>query len=85
MIGECAFRQKKHRQAVEHFLEAALAYPYEEYQALGYFEAGRCFIALEDKPKALDALRTVVKKYPKHPRAKDAAKLIADLEKDPTK
>ena len=46
-----------------------------------YFEAGRCFIALDDKPKALDALRTVVKKFPKHPQAKNAEKLIADLSK----
>jgi TolA-binding protein len=79
MIGECAFRQKKHREAIEHFLEAALAYPYEEWQALGHYEAGRCFITLKDTPKALDALETVVKKFPKHARAKDAAKLIADL------
>jgi TolA-binding protein len=79
MIGECAFRQKKHKEAVEHFLEAALAYPYKEWQALGHFEAGRCFIALKDTPRALDELRIVVKKFPKHPRAKDAAKLIADL------
>ena len=35
MIGEIAFRQKKHKDAVEHFLEAALGYPYEEWQALG--------------------------------------------------
>jgi TolA-binding protein len=82
MIGECAFRQKKYQEAVEHFLEAALAYRYPEWQALGYFEAGRCFIALKDKPKALDALGTVVKKFPKHARAKDAAKLIADLKKE---
>jgi cellulose synthase operon protein C len=81
MIGECAFRRKKYEEAVEHFLEAALAYPYPEWQALGYFEAGRCFIALKDTPKALDALGTVVKKFPKHARAKDAAKLIADLKK----
>jgi TolA-binding protein len=82
MIGECAFRQKKHKEAIEHFLEAALAYPYEEWQALGHFEAGRCFIALSDTPKALDELEIVVKKFPKHVRAKDAAKLIADLKKD---
>jgi TolA-binding protein len=82
MIGECAFRQKKYQEAVDHFLEAALAYPYAEWQALGYFEAGRCFIALKDRPKALDALGTVVKKFPKHARAKDAAKLIADLKKE---
>lgn len=82
MIGECAFRQKKHREAVEHFLEVALAYPYEEWQALGHYEAGRCFMALKDTPRALEALGTVVKKYPRHPRARDAAKLIADLKKD---
>ena len=33
------------------------------------------------QPRALDALQTVVKKFPKHARAKDAAKLIADLKK----
>jgi TolA-binding protein len=81
MIGECAFRQKKYQEAVDHFLEAALAYPYAEWQALGHYEAGRCFIALKDTPNALDALGTVVKKFPKHARAKDAAKLIAELKK----
>jgi TolA-binding protein len=81
MIGECAFRQKRHREAVEHFLEAALAYPYEEWQALGHFEAGRCFLALDDRPRALEELEVVVKKFPKHARARDAARLIADLRK----
>ena len=82
MIGECAFQQKKYEEAVEAFLEAAIGYPYEEWQALGHFEAGRCFIELKDTKKALDELETVVKKYPKHARAKDAAKLIAELKKD---
>jgi TolA-binding protein len=82
MIGECAFRQKKYQEAVEHFLETTLAYPYEEWQALGHFEAGRCFLALKETAKALGELETVVNKFPKHPRAKDAAKLIADLKKD---
>ena len=82
MIGECAFRQKKYQEAVEHFLEAALGYPYPEWQALGHFEAGRCFLALKDTPRALEELETVVKKFPKHPRAKDAAKLIEDVKKD---
>lgn len=81
MIGECAFRQKKHKEAIEHFLEVALAYPYEEWQALGHFEAGRCFLALKDTPRALDALQTVVTKFPRHARAKDAARMIADLKK----
>jgi TolA-binding protein len=81
MIGEIAFRQKKHKEAVEHFLEAALGYPYPEWQALGYYEAGRCFIELKENRKAVETLETVVKKYPNHPRARDAATLIADLKR----
>jgi TolA-binding protein len=81
MIGECAFRQKKHREAVEHFVEV-LTYPYEEWQALAHFEACRCFLALQDTPRALNELQVLVKKFPKHPRARDAAHMIADLQKD---
>ena len=84
MIGECDFREKSYQRAIEHFLEAAVGYPYPEWQALGYFEAGRCFIELKDVPRALDMLETVVNKYPKHPRAKSAADLIADLKKGTT-
>jgi TolA-binding protein len=75
------FLQKKHEEAVEQFLLAALEYPYPEWQALGHYEAGRCFIALKNTPKALDELTTVVKKYPTHPRARDAARLIEGLRK----
>jgi TolA-binding protein len=81
MIGEIAFRQKNHKEAVVHFLEAALGYPYEEWQALGYFEAGRCFIEMKEPKKALETLETLVKKYPNHARAKDAESLIKDLKK----
>ena len=79
MIGECAFREKKYQEAIEHFLEAAVGYPYEEWQALGHFEVGRCFIELMDKAQAIAALETVVAQYPNHPKAQDAAKLIASL------
>ena len=82
MMGECAFAQKKYDEAVEHFLEAALGYPYKEWQALGYFEAGRCFIQLKDTEKARETLQTVVTKFPKHPRAKDAMTLLANLNKN---
>ncbi len=81
MIGEIAFRQKKHEEAVEHFLEAALGYSYPEWQALGYYEAGRCFIELKEPKKAIQTLETIVKKFPNHPRAKDAVTLIEGLKK----
>ena len=59
---------------MEHFLEAALAYPYPNGRPWATYEAGRCFIALKDTPKKPSTtLETVVKKFPKHARAKDAA------------
>jgi len=79
MMGECAFAQKKYDIAWQHFLEAALGYPYPEWQALGHFEAARCFIELKMPDKARDSLREVVEKFPNHARAKDAVKLLADL------
>ena len=81
MIGECAFREKKFEEAVEHFLTAALGYPYEEWQALGHFEAGRVFIELKENEKAIESLETVIKKFPQHPKAKDAMALVASLKK----
>lgn len=79
MMGECAFAQKKYDIAWQHFLEAALGYPYPEWQALGQFEAGRCFIELRMPDKARESLQTVIDKFPKHPRASDAATLLAGL------
>lgn len=79
MMGECAFAQKKYDVAWQHFLEAALGYPYPEWQALGQFEAGRCFIELNMPDKARESLQTVIDKFPKHPRANDAANLLAGL------
>ncbi len=79
MMGECAFAQKKYDVAWEHFLEAALGYPYPEWQALGHFEAGRCFIELKMPDKARESLQIVVDRFPEHVRAKDAAKLLAGL------
>ncbi|HVX15329.1 MAG TPA: tetratricopeptide repeat protein [Pirellulales bacterium] len=81
MIGECDFREKKYQEAVEQFLTAALGYPYEEWQVLGYLEAARCLIELKDDAKASDLLETLIKKYPNHPKAKDAATLLASIKK----
>ena len=79
MMGECAFAQKKYDIAWQHFLEAAIGYPYPEWQVLGHFEAARCFIELKMPDKARDSLQEVVEKFPNHARAHDAAKLLADL------
>ncbi|HWB09843.1 MAG TPA: tetratricopeptide repeat protein [Pirellulales bacterium] len=81
MIGECAFREKKYDEAVEHYLTAALGYPYEEWQVLGYLEAGRSLVELKNLAKARDMFETLIKKYPNHPKAADAAKLLASIKK----
>lgn len=80
MIGECCFREKKFAEAIEHYLTAALGYPYEEWQALGHFEAARAFIELGDKERAIDALRTVIEHFPQHPKAADAKTLLQSLQ-----
>ena len=85
MIGEIAFSKKQYKLAYEHFLVAAFKYPYEEWQAKGYLEAGRCFKALKDSEKARELLETVIKKFPKRPEAKIAAQVLTTLPKQKAK
>jgi len=84
MIGEIAFSKKQYKVAYSSFLVAAFKYPYEEWQAKGYLEAGRCFKELKDNDKARELLETVVKKFPKRPEAKSAAQVLATLPKPKT-
>lgn len=79
MMGQCALAAKKNAEAAEHFLEAAFGYPYEEWQCQAHFEAAKCFIELKDVEKARESLETVTKRFPNHPRAKDAMTLLAGL------
>jgi outer membrane protein assembly factor BamD len=56
----------------------------KDYQGVGYeqkvyFGLYEAFNKLHDDAKAIDALKTYVKKYPDDPGAADAAKLIASL------
>jgi TolA-binding protein len=78
MLGELAFGEKKYEDAVEQFLFAAQL-PFDDWRALSRFEIGRCFLELGKKDQAAAALQEVVEKYPQHPRAPDAARLLAEL------
>ena len=60
MVGEIAFGQKKYEEAIEHYLEVAVGYPYKEWQALARYETGRCFAELGDKDKAIAARKKVL-------------------------
>ena len=83
IIGEIAFSRKKYDEATGHFLEVAVGYPekeaYFEWQALSHLEAGRCFIELQNFKQAREELQTVVGKFAKHPRAKDAQTLLTQI------
>jgi TolA-binding protein len=79
MLGEIAFAQHKFEDAVEQYLGVTTGYPFKHWQGLAQFEIGRCFLSLGKRQQAIDAFRTVVEKYPDHPRAQDAGKMLAEL------
>jgi len=81
MIGELDFGEAKYESAIEQFLSVAVGYPYKEWRALGHFEAARCFMQLKQSDKAIASLEIIIKDHADHPKAKDAAKLLAELKK----
>jgi TolA-binding protein len=81
MLGEIDFAEKKYDSALEHYLEAALGYPYDEWRAQGHYQAGRCLIQLGQPEKARTELEFVIQKYAQHRLAKDAAQLLTTLSK----
>jgi TolA-binding protein len=80
MLGELAFGEKKYEDAVEQFL-FAVNLPFDEWQALARFEIGRCFTELGRKDQAIASLEEMLEKHPKHSRAGDAMRLLAELKK----
>src|SRR5262249_1103225 len=80
-IGECGFKQEKDEEAIKHYIETYSAYPYERWQVDAYLAAGICFRELKKPQQAIECFETLVKKFPNHPRAKEAATQIANLKK----
>lgn len=79
MIGECCFAEKKHDEAAKHFLKAAFAYNHEEWSAMAWFEAARCFEVLKDVDQAKNCYRQLIEKFPKHSKVADAKKRLGEL------
>lgn len=79
--GEIKFADKKYEAAIDDFLLVAVGFNLKSWQALARYEAGRCYLELQQPAKAVIQFQTVVKDFADHPRAKDCAKLIADLMK----
>lgn len=80
MIGECLFAQKKHKEATRNFLKAAFTYNHQEWSAMAYFEAARCFEVLRDVEQASTCYQNLISKYPQHSKVKDARRRLADLQ-----
>ncbi len=81
MIGEIYFTQKKHDEAVRHFIKAAYVYAYPEWQARSHFEAGRCFEVLGKLEQAKQSYQEVVSKFGKYEEAELAKQRLAALAK----
>ena len=79
MIGECYFAKKDHQAAAKHFLKAAYGYRHEEWSALAFFEAGRCFEVLKDVDQARNSYQAMIKTYPKHVKAALDSRRLAEL------
>ena len=78
MIGEIAFGQERYSDAIEHFLLVTVGYPYESWQALARYETARCFSELGDKQRAIETLKEMIQKHPKHARIADAKRMLAE-------
>ena len=83
MIGECLFTQKQHAEAAKHFLKAAYGYGHEEWSALAFFEAARCFEVLKDVEHAKNSYRELIERFPKHAKANDAKRRLNALGASP--
>jgi TolA-binding protein len=79
MLGECDFAEQKFATAWEHYLEAALGYPYEEWKAQGHYQAGRCFLQLNQPDKAREELQVVIEDHPNHALVKEAQQLLKTI------
>ena len=79
MIGECCFAQKKHKEATRHFLKTVFTYNHKNWSPMAYFEAGRCFEVLRDTAQAKNCYEQVIKKYPKHEKARSAQSRLSKL------
>jgi TolA-binding protein len=81
MLGELAFGEQKHLDAIEQFLTVATGYPYKEWQGLSRFEIARCHLALGNRDKAIESLKIVVEQFPGHAKAAEAGKMLGELKK----
>jgi TolA-binding protein len=79
MVGEIAFEQKEHSEAIRHFFKAAYGYAYPEWQANALYEAGRCFEVRQQMKQATQTYREIIEKFPDSDKADRARRRLAEL------
>lgn len=74
------FQAKKPREALDAFAAFVLKYPDHPYVEQATYWRGECYVALGDKPRALEQFQGVVARFPGTPKAHEAEGRIASLQ-----
>lgn len=85
MIGESYFHQKNYEAAVRAYLQVEILYKYPTWQSVALLQAGKCRERLGDARQAAELYHKILNHYADTTAAKEAAKLLATLEKNPSK
>ncbi len=78
-IGQCLFAQKKYEPAIRELLKVDILYAYPEWSAAALYEAGRCFVQLNDPAQARQQFNNVVENFKDTKWAEMAGKQLAEL------
>jgi cellulose synthase operon protein C len=80
MIGETFFHQKNYQAALKAYMDLEILYAYPTWQSVALLQAGKCRERLGDKPAAAELYQKVLKTYSDTAAAKEASKLLANLQ-----
>ena len=79
-LGECYFNLQKYDEAIAEFVNVEINYTkYPAWQAKSVLEMARVLIAQDEKDKAADRLKDVIKRYPKEKAAAVAQQYLDEL------
>jgi TolA-binding protein len=80
-LGETYFHQRNYRQAIREFLKVDILYNAPTWQAAALFEAGKAYEQLDQWADAAEMYERLRVKFPKDPKAAEAAPLLASVRK----
>jgi cellulose synthase operon protein C len=80
MVGDILAAKQQYRPAIENFTKAAYGYSAPEWQALAYYEAGRCHEALGEPADARKMYQELLDQFPEGERAGEARERLKALD-----